>query len=116
VLALLPDSSALDLALASGARGLLRRDSGPDRLLAASRAVAAGLYVLDAEFSAPLRRRAPSPEPELPEALTAREREVLALGFLLCPNGWLSPRPFGGCGERPRRLASARRVGTCPRP
>jgi DNA-binding NarL/FixJ family response regulator len=79
VLALLPDSSALDLALTAGARGLLRRDSGPDRLLAAARAVAAGLYVLDSEFSAPLRRRAPSPEPELPEALTAREREVLEL-------------------------------------
>jgi two-component system, NarL family, nitrate/nitrite response regulator NarL len=65
-------------ARAAGARGILRRDTDAPRLLAALRAVAAGLVVLDDASSSALR-----PLPREPrgaaEALTPREQEVLQL-------------------------------------
>jgi two-component system, NarL family, nitrate/nitrite response regulator NarL len=79
VLALVPDEAAGELALAAGARGLLFRDAAPGALLAALQAVARGLTVFEPTLS-PLRptsRAAASPTS--PEALTPREREVLAL-------------------------------------
>ena len=79
VLALVPDEAAGELALAAGARGLLLRDAAPGALLAALQAVARGLTVFDSTLSPvrPSSRAAPSPTS--PEALTPREREVLAL-------------------------------------
>jgi two-component system nitrate/nitrite response regulator NarL len=79
VLALVPDEAAGELALAAGARGLLLRDAAPGALLAALQAVALGLTVFDSTLSPvrPTSRAAPSPAS--PEALTPREREVLAL-------------------------------------
>jgi two-component system, NarL family, nitrate/nitrite response regulator NarL len=79
VLALVPDEAAGELALAAGARGLLLRDAAPGALLAALQAVARGLTVFDSTLSPvrPTSRAAPSPAS--PEALTPREREVLAL-------------------------------------
>jgi len=79
VLALVPDEAAAELALAAGARGLLFRDASPSALLAALQAVARGLAVFEPALS-PVRPapRASAP-PHSPEALTPREREVLAL-------------------------------------
>jgi DNA-binding NarL/FixJ family response regulator len=79
VLALVPDEAAGELALAAGARGLLFRDAAPGALLAALQAVARGLTVFEPTLS-PTRptSRAATP-PTGPEALTPREREVLAL-------------------------------------
>jgi two-component system nitrate/nitrite response regulator NarL len=79
VLALVPDEAAGELALAAGARGLLLRDAAPGTLLAALQAVARGLTVFDSTLSParPTSRAAPSLTS--PEALTPREREVLAL-------------------------------------
>jgi DNA-binding NarL/FixJ family response regulator len=66
-------------ALASGAGGVVSRQSDTDRIVAAARAVHAGLRVVDAEFSELLE---PEPEPEAPiplANLTPREQEVLEL-------------------------------------
>jgi two-component system, NarL family, nitrate/nitrite response regulator NarL len=81
VLALVPDEAAAEQALAAGARGLLFRDAAPSALLAALQAVARGLAVFEPALS-PVR---PAPRAAIPsaathpEALTPREREVLAL-------------------------------------
>jgi two-component system, NarL family, nitrate/nitrite response regulator NarL len=77
VLALVPDEPAGEGALGAGVRGLLFRDVAPAPLLAALGAVARGLCVFDPALS-PLRA---SPRAALPgpDALTPREREVLAL-------------------------------------
>ncbi|HZZ85438.1 MAG TPA: response regulator transcription factor [Anaeromyxobacteraceae bacterium] len=64
-------------ALAAGARAVVRRDAGPERLAAAIVAAAEGLVVLDGALAERLLRPAP-PEAGL-EGLTPREREVLAL-------------------------------------
>lgn len=79
VLALVPDEAAAELALGAGARGVLFRDAAPGALVAALRAVAQGLAVFEPTLS-PVRvaPRASAP-PTTPEALTPREREVLAL-------------------------------------
>jgi two-component system nitrate/nitrite response regulator NarL len=77
VLALTADSSRALEALASGARGVLPRDIGADRLASALRAVALGLRVLDeTAAAAALRLDAGGHEPPL-EPLTPRESEVL---------------------------------------
>ena len=79
VLALVPDETAGEGALSAGVRGLLFRDVASAPLLAALRAVARGLSVFDPALTglrAPLRAASPAPGPE---ALTPREREVLAL-------------------------------------
>jgi DNA-binding NarL/FixJ family response regulator len=64
-------------AIAAGARGVLPRDVGPARLVAALRAAAAGLVVLDDGLAGSLAR--PRPRAELAEPLTPRELEVLGL-------------------------------------
>jgi DNA-binding NarL/FixJ family response regulator len=79
VLALVADEAAGELALAAGARGLLFRDVEPLALLAALHAVARGLSVFGeglASVRASPRSVAAAPGPD---ALTPREREVLAL-------------------------------------
>lgn len=83
VLALVADESAGEVALTSGARGLLFRDVAPAPLAAALHAVAQGLAVFEpalAEARATPRAAAsPSTAATSPESLTPREREVLAL-------------------------------------
>jgi two-component system, NarL family, nitrate/nitrite response regulator NarL len=64
-------------AIAAGARGVLPRDVEPARLVAALRAVAAGLLVLDDGLAGSLAR--PRPRAGLAEPLTPRELEVLGL-------------------------------------
>jgi two-component system, NarL family, nitrate/nitrite response regulator NarL len=77
VLALLGDDSAAAEALAAGARGLLFRDAGSERLLTAVRGLASGLLVFDDALLPPLPPRPPAQAQ--PEALTPRELEVLQL-------------------------------------
>jgi DNA-binding NarL/FixJ family response regulator len=61
----------------SGAQGALRRDASGESLMAASVAVAAGLYAFDRDTVAPLLTRSvPTPDAG---TLSAREREVLEL-------------------------------------
>ncbi|MEV0254230.1 response regulator transcription factor [Streptomyces sp. NPDC050732] len=70
-------------ALRAGASGFLLKDARPEELLAGIRIVAAG----DAMLAPTVTRRlidafagtAPAPDPELLDALTPREREVLTL-------------------------------------
>ncbi len=78
-LALVAEEAAGELALAAGARGLLFRDAEPLTLLAALHAVARGLSVFG-EGLAPLRTAPRTASAGVgSEALTPREREVLAL-------------------------------------
>ncbi|MCH8849181.1 MAG: response regulator transcription factor [Chloroflexi bacterium] len=78
VVALLGDASAAAQAWAAGARGLLHRDTPPERLAAAVVAVAEGATVLDDDAAdALLRRAAPGAGPV--EPLTPRELGVLRL-------------------------------------
>jgi len=66
-------------ALAAGAAGLLPREADDERLLLAAAAVAGGLLALDPSVAG-LPASAQDPEDDAPvEALTRREREVLAL-------------------------------------
>jgi two-component system nitrate/nitrite response regulator NarL len=79
VLVLIPDSQGSSRLWEAGARGLLLREAGPERLAAAVAGLAAGLVVADPV----LRRQSDltwadeSPEPI--ESLTPRELEVLEL-------------------------------------
>jgi two-component system, NarL family, nitrate/nitrite response regulator NarL len=77
-LAILWDEAQGPAAVASGARGIVLRDTAADRLVAALEAVARGLVVLDPALAdlLPRRRSAPS---DLVEPLTPRENEVLQL-------------------------------------
>lgn len=80
VLALLPDADEATTVLASGVQGLLARSVGGRRLLAAARAVALGLVVLDPDFTtAMLDVSQPGETAVLSDPLTAREAEVLQL-------------------------------------
>jgi DNA-binding NarL/FixJ family response regulator len=70
-------------ALRAGARGYLTKDAGADQIRAAVEAVARGEAALDPAVQhhvvAALTVPAPEVEPELPDGLTPREAEVLAL-------------------------------------
>jgi DNA-binding NarL/FixJ family response regulator len=70
-------------ALAAGAHGFLLKDSPPEDLLAAVRAVAAGEGRLDPAVTgvvlAHFRRHRTKPRPDMVAHLTEREREVLVL-------------------------------------
>lgn len=75
VVALLPDGTHAASIFAAGARGILLRASSGASLLAAVRAVHAGLVVID---PAPMSRLVPTRDPLAPvEDLTAREHEVM---------------------------------------
>jgi two-component system, NarL family, nitrate/nitrite response regulator NarL len=80
MVALLPDETAAADAWASGARGLLPRDTTAEKLAAALAAVAHGLAVIDPPFAATLLpvARDQSPAPPI-EELTPRELQVLRL-------------------------------------
>ncbi|WP_328853012.1 response regulator transcription factor [Micromonospora globbae] len=85
VLTTFDDDDHLFPALAAGACGFLVKDASPDELLAAIRRAAAG----ETPFSPTVLRRlvdqavrarlGEAPAPALPDTLTARERDVLAL-------------------------------------
>ena len=75
-LAVIETDTQADEALLAGARGLIFRDASPERMEAALRAVAQGLFVLDEGLSRRLRIRPPSSRLE---SLTPRELEVLEL-------------------------------------
>ncbi|MCE9668812.1 response regulator transcription factor [Myxococcus stipitatus] len=83
LLALVTDESVGEQAVAAGARGLLFRDVAPAPLVAALMAVSRGLVVYEpglAESRAPVRAGSSARAGSLgPDALTPREREVLAL-------------------------------------
>jgi DNA-binding NarL/FixJ family response regulator len=76
------DASVLG-ALRAGARGYLTKDAGAEEILAAVQAVARGEAALDPSVQhhvvAALAGPEPAVEPELPDELTPREAEVLAL-------------------------------------
>jgi len=79
VVALVTDGELAAEALAAGARGVLPREAGGNRIAAALRAAAHGLVTLDEGFAgAVLRPQAPAPG-SLIEPLTPREIEVLQL-------------------------------------
>nr|WP_217443592.1 response regulator transcription factor [Myxococcus sp. CA051A] len=82
VLALVADETAGEFALTAGAKGLLFRDVAPAPLTAALLAVARGLVVFDpglSELRTSTRTATPGSSALGPDALTPREREVLAL-------------------------------------
>jgi NarL family two-component system response regulator YdfI len=77
-----PRADWLSKALRAGVRAVLPRDVAPEQLRAALEAAVAGLVVIHAsELNAVLPAPAmlSSPIPELSEALTPREREVLQM-------------------------------------
>ena len=88
VLVLAPDAASAAAAWAAGARGVVHRETPPEQLVAAVKAVDAGLVVADPEFAAADLRPPSSGAPvfgdssgalEQPdEPLTPRELEVLA--------------------------------------
>jgi DNA-binding NarL/FixJ family response regulator len=75
------DDDAVLPALRAGAAGYLTKDTTGEALCAAIRTVAAGGSVLDAAVQARLVALAgsPTPRPEIPEGLTAREVDTLRL-------------------------------------
>jgi DNA-binding NarL/FixJ family response regulator len=78
VVAILWDEAQGAEAVAAGARGIVLRDTAPERLVAALEAVARGLMVIDPVLSDLVPRRRPVPS-DLIEPLTPRENEVLQL-------------------------------------
>lgn len=79
VVALLPGDEQAGAVRAAGARGLLPRDVTAGALAAALEGAARGLLVLDPGLAARAAPPPGQPTPGLPEALTARELEVLQL-------------------------------------
>jgi DNA-binding NarL/FixJ family response regulator len=77
------DEASVLGALRAGARGYLTKDAGADQIRAAVEAVARGEAALDPAVQhhvvAALAVRAEEAEPDLPDGLTPREAEVLAL-------------------------------------
>ncbi|MCB8954026.1 MAG: response regulator transcription factor [Ardenticatenales bacterium] len=78
VAALLADEEMVAGAWAAGARGVLRREMGAEKMPAALLALRQGLVVVDEAFAQVLLPLSP-PEPAPAEALTTREMEVLRL-------------------------------------
>lgn len=81
-------------ALAAGASGVLALDADADELIAAVRAAAAGLVVMQPSVVAGLAGALASPAVRQPARalLSAREREVLALLAEGLPNKVIAPR------------------------
>jgi DNA-binding NarL/FixJ family response regulator len=96
-LVLVADEAQGRSALLAGARGVLLRDAGAERVLTALQAVVAGLTVVDDAVAVLLRPRAPAHLPTA-ETLTPRENEVLQLLSEGLSNRQIAERL--GIGER----------------
>jgi len=92
VLALVPAGTPASAALGAGARGVLCRDAEPARIVAALRALARGLVVLEESLAATALRPPATGSDSLVEALTTREAEVLALLSRGLPNKLIADR------------------------
>ena len=79
IVALLPDDTRLAEAWGENVKGFLLRTTETEELLAALRAAARGLLVLDPQFASLVFRPRPAQDNPLREDLTPREREVLQL-------------------------------------
>ena len=79
VLALAPDEESAVAAWALGCRGVVGRAADEEQLLAAVRAVAAGLHVFAPALARALLQDGPADPTASPADLTPRESQVLAL-------------------------------------
>ncbi len=91
VVALIPDASFAGR-VTSQARGVLLRDAPVETIVAASRAVASGLAVIDPELSQSVRQNTDSASAILKESLTPRELEILGLITQGLPNKTIAQR------------------------
>jgi DNA-binding NarL/FixJ family response regulator len=134
VLTTYADDESIVGALRAGALGYLTKDAGRAEIVRALEAATSGQAVLDAAVQGRLVGIAATPAPEgasLPDGLTAREGEVLALVAGGLSNAEIGERLFvsratvkshvnhllakTGCRDRPQLIAYAHEHGLSPR-